>query len=377
MPIGSIKAKLRDKKDHFVVTLYKDVREELNIYKSNIILFEINNKRLVRIPNKDFHISIPKKFIKTNQKVIKIKVLGIYDTDCAKLRETKLFFDKYLNIKAFIPKKTIYGHDIYIIEEGDELLLWYSVGGGVNPLKIKNRIDYEKIAELIGFYFGDGNTSDGIRSFRLNNCEPSTLNYCLDVLKGLGIYRKDIKVQIIYSSNKELDNVIKNRCILFWSNKLKINKNQIVSVNRSKNKRETLKYGSARIFLDNSILVELFLHGILKKFVKFVENPRNKLERRITIGFFRGLLAAEGFSLLHNNSLRRVGVSFNPHSDELKLYKRILWNLDIDWKYVHGNAILIQRFENFKKLFEIDAFKLHKKRKEKFLLGYRNHKFFI
>lgn len=375
MPIG-IKAELRDKKDHFICTLYKDIRKRLKISTSNILFIEVNDTEFMRIPNKDFHITIPKKTVKHNKRNINLKILGIYDRHSAKKRESILFQDNCMNIKAFIPRKTIFGHEIYVIDEGLYSYVWYPVGGGVKHLKIKNKTDYEKLSELIGFYFGDGNTSNDIRSFRLNNCESSTLNYCLDILEELGIKRSDIKVQIIYSSDKEINSKIKKRCVLYWSKTLDINRNQIVSVNRSKNKRETLKYGSARIFYDNSILVEVMLHGILRKFIEIVKNPRNESEKKITEGFFRGLLAAEGSPILERGSLRKVGISFNPHTNDLEFYKILLSNLDINWKLVHGNELIIQKFENFNKIYKLNGFKMHDRRNNKFTSGFRGHKYF-
>jgi len=228
----------------------------------------------------------------------------------------------------------------------------------------------------MGFYFGDGNTSFRIRSFRLNNCESSALNYCLDILNELGISRNQIKLQIIYSSDHEINGEVKKRCIDYWSKALSVDKHQIVSVNRSKNKMETLKYGSARVFIDNATLIEILLHGVLNKFIEVTKNPKNEVERKILVGFLRGLLAAEGSVILEKGSLRKIGIAFNPHSGDVKFYKRILENLGISWNCVHGNELIIHKFENFKKLFEMDAFKMHKKRNDKFLLVFRNHKYF-
>ena len=370
------KLKLRDKKDHFVATVYKDTRTKLDITPSSLILFEINNCRLIREPNKDFHITLPKKIVKNDKEEVEINILKIYDKNKAKQRESLPFKNNYVNFKHFIPEKTIFGNQIYLLEESPNLYVWYSVGGGVKPIKIKTKFNAILLAELTGFYFGDGNTSQEIRSFRLNNCEPSILNHSLNILHELGIERNKIKVQIIYSSDKEIDSEIKRRCINYWHQILKIKKAQITSVNRSKNKRESLRYGSARIYVDNSALVEVMLHGLLKKFVKIVENPKSDLEFKITEGFLRGLLAAEGSVILEKDSLRKVGISFNPYSNDAEFYKKILENLNISWKFIHGNELMIHKFENFKKLFELNAFALHRKRNEKFLLGFKNHRYY-
>lgn len=376
MPIGILNCELRDKKDHFVTTIYKELRQKLQIKPSSILLLEINNREIIKIPNKDFHITIPKRLVRPGLNRVEIKILKVYDKDKGKLRTNLLFLDDYANIGAFIPKKTIFGNEIFVLDANDYIYVWYSIGGGAEHIKIKKRFNAEKLAELIGFYFGDGNTSKEIRSFRLNNCESSTLDYCLNILEDLGIPKSFMKLQVIYSSYKEIDNKTRKRCIGHWSRSLNLNKNQIVSVNLSKNKNESLLYGSARIFFDNSIFVEVFLHGILNRFIEIVKNPKNKLENKILEGFLRGLAAAEGgITLTKLNSLSKIGLSYNPHSDDLNFYKTILKNLGVGYGGIHGNELIIYGIKNFRIFKKIDLFKMHKKRKDKFELGYKNHKF--
>lgn len=341
MPIGTLNSELRDKKDHFVITLYKEFREKLNITSSSIILFKIKDEEFIRIPNKDFHITIPKKFIKNGQKNVKIDIIKIWGKENAKNRKFKIFNGNFINIKSLIPQKTIFEKEIFVLDDKPYVYVWYSIGGGARHIKIKSQIDLQKISELIGFYFGDGNTSKGIRSFRINNCEPSVLNYCLDILEGLGIPRDIMKVQVIYTSHKEnIDIPTKERCINNWSKVLKLKKGQIISVNKSKGKTESLKYGSARIFLDNSILVEILLNGVLKKFLEIVTSPANRLEKNILEGFLRGLAAAEGsVTLTKLNSLSKIGFSYNPHSDDLNLYRKIFDNLGVKPGGIKGNEL--------------------------------------
>lgn len=371
-----IKVRLRDKKDHFVTTIYKDLRRKLNIKPTSILLLKINDKEIIKIPNQDFHITIPKKLIKSNHNNVKIKILKVYDKKEGILRDKSLFQGENINFSAFVPKRTIFGNEIFILDAQEYIYVWYNISGGAQHIKIKRKFNAEKIAELMGFYFGDGNTSEKIRSFRLNNCEPSTLNHCLNILEGLDIPRSKIKIQIIYSSNIEIEEKIKKRCINYWADTLKLKKNQIVSVSRSKNLRKTLKHGSARIFFDNSIFVEIMLNGILKNFVEIIKNPRTKIEKDILKGFLRGLAAAEGsVTLTKLNSLSKIGFAYDPHSEDLKFYKKILDNLEIIPGKVHGNELLIYGINNFKIFNKMDLFKMHEKRKKKFDLGYKNHKF--
>ncbi|MBS3072281.1 hypothetical protein J4477_00400 [Candidatus Pacearchaeota archaeon] len=51
MPTGRIQGKLRDKKDHYVITRYKEFRNRNKITQKNIILFRLNGKEFLRIPN--------------------------------------------------------------------------------------------------------------------------------------------------------------------------------------------------------------------------------------------------------------------------------------------------------------------------------------
>jgi hypothetical protein len=378
MPIGKIKSVLRDKKDHYVITLYKDFRIKHNIKINNILLLSLNGKEFIRRPNSDFHLTIPKKIAGIKSKKIKLNVLKVWEMDLAKARN-KLEIKNGLinNIGSLTPLKTIFNNDIYCLDSGDNLYIWYSVGGGANYVKIKKCINLERLAELVGFYFGDGNTSDGIRSFRINNCEPSALNYSLKILNEMGIGKESMKCQIIFSTpNESLDNETIDRCVNFWSKTLGIRKKQIVSVSRSKGKTESLKYGSARLFLDNCSLVELIVNGVLPTFVDLIKDPKTMGDKIILKGFLRGLAAAEGsVTLTKLNSLSKVGFSYDPHSNDLEFYKKILSNIGINYGGTHGNELLIYGMKNFKIFMNLDLFKMHQTRDKKFKLGYKNHKF--
>jgi hypothetical protein len=367
---------LIDKKDHYVATLYKDIRIELNINRDSIILYEINGHHFIRIPNIDYAISIPKFIVPNNSKFILLKILNVYSKSECLLRDP-ISIDKNLdvNLRSFVPIKTTNNYNFYVLDFYDSFYLWYSVGGGAKPILINKKINAIFLSELIGFFFGDGNTADGIQSFRLNNCEASTLIYSLRILEKLGIPRNEFKAQIIYSSNKDLDDNIKHKCINYWSNILGFRRNQIVSVNKSTAKSESLEYGSARIFLDNNTFLQFMLYGVLKNILTLINNPRNDIQKEILKAFLRGLAAAEGSVILNNyNSLSKISFSFDSNSDELELYKLLLYNLNVNCGGTKGNELYIYGINNFNLFNEIDLFKFHNSRKNKFLYGYNNHK---
>lgn len=375
-----ITTKLRDKKDHFMVTIYKEERKKINISVGDILILNVGKDEFIRQVRKNFWISLPKRLLKNknnNDKInLSIRKLAKIK-DCEK-RTKNIVYGNKLDIRYFIPRKTRLNYPLYIIERNkDHSSVWYPVGGGARHLNIKNFVNTNKIAELIGFYFGDGSTSKNIQSFRLTNCEPSVLNYCLDALEEIGIERDQCKIQVIYSTNKELTDDIKNRCIDFWSRILNINRKRIVSVTKAKNIRETLEHGSARIFIGSTVLVEILLHGLLKCFLQRITNPQEDVDYQLLRGFMRGLLAAEGCVYLNKQgSLIRVSISYNPHSEELNFYKTLLKNLGIGYGMIKGNELYIPRYKNMKKLFQLNAFKMHELRNQKFIKGFKNHKFF-
>ncbi len=375
MPIGKLKSELIDKKDHFAITVLKKDREKYGITYESILFLEVSGKKFFRVPNKDFQISIPKRFLSECKGIISINIVDIYNKSLVSKRDKALFVNDCMNLCAFIPKETIFGKEIFVFDCGNWLYVWYSIGGGVEPVRIRKLINAEKLAELVGFFFGDGNTSKTVRSFRLNNCEASALSYCIKILSNLGISKHFLKFQIIYNSNKEIETKIKNRCIRYWSSTLKIKKTQIVSVNRSKGKFESLNYGSARIFFDSSVFVEILLHGVLKNIIDIVKKPKNKTEKSILQGFVRGLAAAEGSVYLRKGVLNRISLSFNQKTDDLEFYKKLLTNLGVTYGKHKRNELYIYGAKNFTILNELDIFKMHKKRKQKFLMGYTNHKF--
>jgi len=156
---------LRKSIDNYVVTIKKDIRKILKIDYSSILLLEINNQKFIRTLNNDYQISIPKKITNTNE--IILKFTNIYSKQEAKRRERFEVNKNELNIRSFVPSLTQSQKEIYILPEKDESYVWYSIGGGAKEVKIKNCLNIEKLSELVGFYFGDGSTSNGIKSLYL------------------------------------------------------------------------------------------------------------------------------------------------------------------------------------------------------------------
>ena len=72
-------SKLRDKGDHFVITVYKEDRDRLNIFLKDLLILKINNNEIIRMVMKDFHVSLPKRLLENQNHgdPIKIEILNI------------------------------------------------------------------------------------------------------------------------------------------------------------------------------------------------------------------------------------------------------------------------------------------------------------
>ena len=371
--------RIRKGTEQSVITIYKKDRLRLKISKGDILIIRLKNgTQLVRPVHKDYHISLPCKLFpgELNGKRYYLKIDQIFKKEIGLQRKNLIFYNSKLDIRYFIPLKTYSNKSLYVFPyDSNSSLIWYAIGGGAEHIILRNLIDLEKIGELLGFYFGDGSTSEGLQSFRLTNSEPSTLIYSLQVLEELGIPRYFFKVQIIYSSNKEVTKKIKNRCIKNWSRQLNIPRNNCISVNKSKALSESLRFGSARIFLDNNTLVEVILRGLLPGIISRITKPKFKEDFLLLKGFLRGIFAAEGsVAISKDNRLSRVGLSFDPHSTESTFYRILLSHLGIQTSKDKGNEFCIFRKSNFEKLKEIDLFRFHSTRKARFNSGLNNYK---
>jgi len=78
----------------------------------------------------------------------------------------------------------------------------------------------------------------------------------------------------------------------------------------------------------------------LPNFLNFIKNPKRKEDQIILNGFLRGLAAAERrVSLTKKYSLSRISLSFDPHSDEINLYRKILSNIGVESGGKKGNEL--------------------------------------
>ncbi len=366
------KIKLHFRKDHFQCILPKEIRRKLNVKVGDLMLLKVRNEFFIKKLQEGYLFSLPL-YISSKLKETELQVLKVSSQEEASTRAWKPFLNEEIaDMKYFIPQKTIYDHPIFAIDYHNFLILWYPVGGGVKCIKMKRYVDIENLFEFIGFLWGDGST-ENVRSLRLTNSELSTLKATIRFFESLGIPKDAWKMQIIYSNIKQLSNLEEKGIIESWSRNLDFPIKNIKSVSWSKSVKSINNLGSARIFIDNAILFEVFVNGILQWCIKNIDS----LDSKISSFLIRGLMAAEGgVDLYHNYSIRRVEVSFDGTSNESVLFSKLFSNVNVDITGLDmkHNRFNIDGWSNFNILNQMNVFKLNESKDRLFRYGFSNHR---
>ena len=138
--------KIRERKDHFVITIYKEMRQQLEILEGDILILNVNNTEIIRPVRKDAAVSLPKNLLqgkKNRDKVSLIIKKVINQKSCLKRPSIGTLQNK-IDIKHFISKKTSRGYPLYIIPRNNETFsVWFPIGGGVRHVTINNFVDVD------------------------------------------------------------------------------------------------------------------------------------------------------------------------------------------------------------------------------------------
>jgi len=369
-----IKAIAKDRKDNFQFIILKKQREKFtDISVGDILLLRVKGETFMKKIHKDFLVSLPKRLGFKNNEEFSFTVLKHVKPTTALKRPNYFKMGNLIDIKYFIPLKTAFENNIFVVDWKDGMYVWYPVGGGVKLVYMKRFCEVETFFEILGFLWGDGSIKN-VRSLRFTNAESSTLIEVLKFFEKVGIARNSWKVQIIRSGPNKPSKNIKRKCKNFWSKKLNLPRKNIVSVLWSKAKNNDFPFGSARLFLDNATLLEIFANGALNRVKKNVNN----LSENVIAFLLRGIAAAEASPQLRNNfSLKRTEFSFNHKSDELKLFAMLLDRMGVSTSGVdlYKNRFNVDGWNNFSKLYTIDVFKHHETKNNLFIRGFENHRY--
>ncbi len=338
--------------------------------KGDILAVDVGGNTIISRVLEDYIISLPRRLsLKTGSR-IRIKILKHIKPQNGLERPNKPFYGNKADIKYFTPQETICGKDIFVINDKKRMFVWFLHGGGIKLTHINRFVEKEKLFEVVGLLLGDGST-EGVRSIRFTNCQLKPISHFIDIFGDVGLDKNLWKVQIILSRPAKPRCHTVEQCKAFWAKNLKLPKENIKSLSWLRSKGNGSEHGSARIFIDNAILFEIFAVGI----IKYCVNNINRVDEKTLQCLIRGILSSEGCLSVVNGVIRRVYVSFDPHSDEKWIFREMFHRLGISTIPLANkrNEFEIRGWKNLLKLFLIDGFKLSDKN-NKFVRGFISHR---
>ncbi|MBI5148116.1 hypothetical protein HZA33_00370 [Candidatus Pacearchaeota archaeon] len=234
--------------------------------------------------------------------------------------------------------------------------------------------------EVIGLIVGEGYIG---RNFIFANSNEKAID---EILCFLNQFKLPIKTYLEISiKNKQAD--FKNQCKKFWENHLKI---KIKKTRLRGEFNNITKYGTMHLILNNSLVAKL-----LKQIIN-LSKIRIEKNKQFSINYLRGIIAAEGNINIkkRTNCIYMVRISASKQ-EERDHYKKCLKKAGINiycedmdtisseegikkgWKTTKGRAgaVIISRWDNFIKIFNLGLLDLNNEKKIKFLKYFLNNKF--
>jgi len=293
----------------------------------------------------------------------------IYLEDCITCKDIKQPLLVKRQNKVFINTAMLFPFErnkrkIYFFVKNDKFIVFYPEKASSRPYPLILPKLLEITLEFLiglGIYLSDGSRN---RNPKITNSDALVIKQSVIFYQLLGIPKEKLIgwVQLHERTNKNLKEVKK-----FWLSKTDLKANQIteIRIKKSSGNASIEQFGTLHLEAP-SILLRLFISELLKLTPKIIKNiPKEQYKYLL-----QGLFAGDGsIELTKKKTIREI--NFTNTSKEMRnivsdLLKKLNINHKIDEK---KNQVRIYGYENFKKLYELDLFKYHSKRNEKFMLG--------
>jgi len=214
--------------------------------------------------------------------------------------------------------------------------------------------------QIFGLYLTDGSNAKGSHALGLTNNDPTVLRHFLSFFeKRFGIPRNMFKAKI--TANQILHAGKDNDLIDFWSHELGLTKQQFQKTTFGKT--ATAQHGAVSLMVDRRVLKEVFT-GIIYR----VQNELFS-DYHLSSWVLQGVMAGDGFPQMDGYVVRRVVISATE-ARKIEIYKKLLQQLEISFKWRKDRGIDIAGIENLRKLSHLDVFCLHRSRNERFTRGF-------
>ena len=219
--------------------------------------------------------------------------------------------------------------DPIVVDFGDKVEISYKTGPGQftpSPFEVARFVPLDRRTfQIFGLIQAECTKRLTYSSFDFSNTSASVVRSVLDYFENIWrVPRERWRVYVEYWRGK-LDQDRKGMIVNFWTSQLSIQDWQVkVRVGKKERLSEQASlFGTASIRLNNRI-AQVLIMQVLERVRGIVEGDRSAAG-----AYLCGLFAGDGILLQHKGRLRAVGLSFNPRSDELSHYKKVLAQIGI------------------------------------------------
>jgi len=358
-----------------MITLPSDLCKKFKIKLKDILFIKIRNYEFfgyVVGTNSSKRVTLPSRLLNKLPKG-KLNV----QAEILQERKSKLKInDGILDLYYSLPNKIKhYEWPLAIKDINDKIIIWSPTAYSQTiPRYLKLN---EKLFEVFGLIQGEGYKKSPIGGTRFEfvNSENNIINYILNYFEEnftIPINSWSTFVNYVYNENKTRKS--EEEIIGFWNNNTKIPKSNFKRINYLEGKAiRSSEFGVLHILIPSCVLGEICLSMLDISEKLAVKNEE------YAAAFLRGLLAADGSATVQQyknyKTLRIVELAVETNH-EIELYSKVMNKLKLNIKDYSKSSrkLCVSSWNDFLKLAKIDAFKLHKRKKETFKKGFINHK---
>jgi hypothetical protein len=280
------------------------------------------------------------------------------------LRNDKL----YINSKMLFPSQQK-KKKIYFIENNDYITVFYPEKRSSKPKPITLKNQFEITPEFLvryGLYLTDGSKN---RNAKISSATPIIINEGIKLFETLGYPVDEISawVQLHERSEKSLKAVRR-----FWLKNTELKSYQIkkLRIKKSTGNAPVEQFGVLHLEAP-SILLRL----MVSKLIELREEIVNGLPVDYYKYLLQGLFAGDGsIELTKKKTIKEINFT-NCEENIRQMMGKLLDTFNIRYKNdVNKKEIRIYGYDNFRKINQLNIFKFHPERDEKFKIGLENAK---